>query len=190
MGCGMQSCNLLISQADKGWRTTGQIEKRSSMNVTRREAIKGFTSVAAISCSHSVFPTMSAPSSSIDEIFASGIIIDDLSGFEPKPSAPDAGFSAVRESGITIVGPTLGDVTPEEAYHSTVAALAKTPDQIPAYPDRLMFIRGFSDIQKAKQQKKLGILANIQNSAAIERDLKNLDLFYNLGLRQIQLTFN
>jgi membrane dipeptidase len=53
-----------------------------------------------------------------------------------------------------------------------------------------MFIRNFSDVQKAKQEKKLGILANIQNSAAIQRDLKNLDLFYNLGLRQIQLTFN
>jgi len=161
------------------------------MNLTRREVIKGLSSAAAISCSSWILPSDRAPSfSSIDEIFASGIIIDDLSGFDPKPSPPDAGFSAVRESGITIVGPTLGDVTPEEAYHSTVAALAKTTEQTKAYPDRLMFIRSFADIHKAKQQNKLGILANIQNSAAIQRDLKNLDFFYNLGLRQIQLTFN
>src|ERR1700682_595015 len=161
------------------------------MNLPREEVIKGLSSAAAISCSSWILPSDRAPSfSSIDEIFASGIIIDDLSRVDPTPSPPDAGFSAVRESGITIVGPTLGDVTPEEAYHSTVAALAKTTEQTKAYPDRLMFIRSFADIHKAKQQNKLGILANIQNSAAIQRDLKNLDFFYNLGLRQIQLTFN
>jgi membrane dipeptidase len=53
-----------------------------------------------------------------------------------------------------------------------------------------MLIRSFSDIGRIKQESKLGILANVQNSACVGRDLKNLDLFYSLGLRQIQLTFN
>lgn len=162
------------------------------MNLTRREMITGLgVGAAAISCPPWMPASARAASfASLDEIFASSIIIDDLSGFEPKPSLPDAGFSAIRESCVTVVGPTLGDVTPETAFNSTVAMFSKTTQQIASYPDRLMFIRNFSDIQKAKQEKKLGILANIQNSAAIERDLKNLDLFYNLGLRQIQLTFN
>jgi membrane dipeptidase len=54
----------------------------------------------------------------------------------------------------------------------------------------MMLIRSFPDVLSAKQQKKLGVLINVQNSACIERDLKNLDLFHDLGLRQIQLTFN
>jgi len=128
--------------------------------------------------------------SSLDEVFKSSIIIDDLSGFDPKPSLPDAGFSVVKESGITIVGPTLGEVEPETAFHTTVEELGKTAEVISRYPDRMILIRSFSDIAKIKQENKLGVLANVQNSACIGRDLKNLELFYSLGLRQIQLTFN
>jgi membrane dipeptidase len=164
------------------------------MDASRRDVLKGLT-VAGIAASMPdfVWPQHSKATtsfSSLDEIFASSIIIDDLSGFDPKPKLPDAGFSVIKESGITIVGPTLGDVEPETAFHSTVNELSKTTDQIARYSDRMMLIRNFSDIPKAKQQNKVGVLANVQNSAAFERDLKNLDLFYNLGLRQIQLTFN
>jgi len=164
------------------------------MQLSRRKVVKGLAagSLAAMipKSSFSITTTLPQSFSSLDDIFANSIVIDDLSGFEPKPALPDAGFSVVKQAGITVVGPTLGDVTPEGAFHSTVAELSKTNDEIARYSDRLLLIRGFSDIQRAKQEKKLGILANVQNSAAIERDLKNLDLFYNLGLRQIQLTFN
>jgi membrane dipeptidase len=164
------------------------------MNLNRRDVLKGLT-IAGIAASvpEAAWPqASSAPTSfsSLDDIFTSSIIIDDLSGFDPKPSLPNAGFPVIKESGITIVGPTLGDVDPENAFHSTVAELSKTTDQIARYSDRMMLIRNFPDIAAAKRQNKLGVLANVQNSAAIERDLKNLDLFYNLGLRQIQLTFN
>jgi len=164
------------------------------MELTRREILKGtaVAGIAAIVPAQSVAHAMPVPSSfsSIDEIFEHSIVIDDLSGFDPQPSLPDAGFSVVKESGITIVGPTLGDVEPEAAFHSTVNEIAKAAADVSRYPDRMMFIRNFSDIEKAKREKKLGLLINVQNSACIGRDLKNLDLFYDLGLRQIQLTFN
>jgi membrane dipeptidase len=171
------------------------------MEVSRRELLKGAAAitvaasvpaVAAAQTRAKAAPTLEIPSSfsSIDEIFAHSIIIDDLSGFDPKPNEPDAGFGVIKEAGITIVGPTLGDVTPETAFHSTVQEISKAAEDVARYSDRMMFIRGFSDILRAKQEKKLGVLVNVQNSACIERDLKNLDLFYNLGLRQIQLTFN
>lgn len=164
------------------------------MDFTRREVLKGMA-VAGVMTTMPGGPTTlasdSAPSfSSLDEIFKSSIIVDDLSGFEPKPSLPDAGFSVVKESGITVVGPTLGEVEPETAFHSTVEELGKTAELVSRYPDRMMLIRSFPDIGRIKQESKLGILANVQNSACIGRDLKNLDLFYSLGLRQIQLTFN
>jgi len=164
------------------------------MAMSRRAVLKGIAAASAIT----VIPAapsgfLGDPPSSLsilDDIFKSSIIIDDLSGFDPKPSLPDAGFSVVKESGITIVGPTLGDVEPETAFHTTVEELGKTAELISRYPDRMMLIRSFPDIAKAKQENKLGVLANVQNSACIGRDLKNLDLFYSLGLRQIQLTFN
>jgi membrane dipeptidase len=164
------------------------------MGLTRREVLKGFVIAGMAAGAPGGLPVEAAAIassfSSIDEIFERSIIIDDLSSFDPKPSLPDAGFSVVKESGITIVGPTLGDVVPERAFHSTVNEIAKAEAEVARYADRLMIIRSFSDIDKAKREKKLGLLINVQNSACIERDLKNLDLFCDLGLRQIQLTFN
>ena len=162
--------------------------------MSRRALLKGIAVAGAGTATPAVFGSFLAdtPSSfsSLDEVFKSSIVIDDLSGFDPKPALSDAGFSVVKEAGITIVGPTLGDVEPETAFHSTIEHLGKTAEVISKYPDRIMFIRTFADIAKAKQENKLGVLANVQNSACMERDLKNLDVFYSLGLRQIQLTFN
>ena len=164
------------------------------MKVSRRTALKGIAAASAATVRPQAlraFSTDSQPSfSSLDEVFKSSIIVDDLSGFDPKPALPDAGFSDVTTAGITIVGPTLGDVEPESAFHSTIEELGKTIESISRYPNRMVLIRNFTDIAKAKQENKLGILANVQNSACIARDLKNLDLFYSLGLRQVQLTFN
>jgi membrane dipeptidase len=171
------------------------------MEFTRREVLKGMgaagvvTAAASSSVGTPVMPTLdinpeNPKFSSLDEVFANSIIIDDLSGFSPKSKEADAGFHIVKESGITIVGPTLGDVDPADAYDSTVAELAKTAAEILKYSDRMMWIRTFSDVLAAKQQGRLGVLANVQNSACFERDLKRLDTFYDMGLRQIQLTFN
>ena len=131
-----------------------------------------------------------AATSEIDELISRSIVIDDLSGFQPKPSLPDAGFSIIKEAGITMVGPTLGDVEPGDAYTTSVAAISNQLNQIATYPDRMMLIRGPNDVELAKKQGKLGVLINFQNSAAIGLDLKNLDTFYDMGLRQMQLTFN
>jgi membrane dipeptidase len=161
------------------------------MPITRREVLKGLAVTAVGASLGSSLPVASqAASSEIDELISRSIVIDDLSGFEPKPSLPDAGFSIIKESGITMVGPTLGDVEPGAAYATSVASISKMLNQIAMYPDRMMLIRGSNDVEQAKKQGKLGVLINFQNSAAIGLDLKNLDTFYDMGLRQIQLTFN
>ena len=164
------------------------------MDISRRAVLKAIAAASAATASPLAFGRtpgdVPRSFSSLDEIFRASIVIDDLAGFDPKPAFPDAGFSVVKEAGTTVVGPTLGDVEPETAFQSTIEELGKTADVISKYPDRMMLVRTFSDIAKAKQENKIGILANVQNSACIGRDLKNLDLFYSLGLRQIQLTFN
>jgi membrane dipeptidase len=162
------------------------------MSLTRRELVKGFAAAGVASTVGYPIPALrgSIVASEIDELLARSVVIDDISGFDPTPKQPDAGFSVVRESGITIVGPTLGSVEPGDAYTSSVAAISKMLNDIAKYPDRMMLIRGYGDITRAKQANRLGILINFQNSAAIGTDLKNLDTFFDMGLRQIQLTFN
>jgi membrane dipeptidase len=126
----------------------------------------------------------------IDDLFARAIVVDDLSGFDPNPSLPDHGFSLAKESGITIVSPTLGDVVPASSYETSVHELAHQAAEIAQYADRMLLIRTFSDVMAAKKERKVGVLVNFQNSVAIGTELKTLHLFYELGVRQIQLTFN
>jgi len=162
------------------------------MSVTRRQVLKGLA-VAGLGNSFRLPVrglSIAGPKTEIDELIARSIVIDDLSGFDPNSSLPDSGFSAVKESGITIVGPTLGSVEPGDAYTSSVTSISKTLNEIAKYSDRMMLIRGYNDVELAKKQSKLGVLINFQNSAAIGTDLKNLDTFYDMGVRQIQLTFN
>jgi membrane dipeptidase len=135
-------------------------------------------------------PLASSQGNSLEEMFKNAIIIDDLAGFRPDPSLPDRGFSAIDESGVTVVGPTVGSVVPAESYQSALERLSRLAGVIAEHSDRMMFIRGYSDIGKAKREGKLGVMPNFQNSTAIGTDLKNLELFYGLGLRQMQLTFN
>lgn len=170
------------------------------MPMTRRQVLKGLafaslgptlgSSMPSSLIAAKPEPVATLTPTEIDDVIARSIVIDDLSGFDPKPSLPDAGFSIIKEAGITMVGPTLGDVVPADAYTTSVSSISKTLNDIATYSDRMMLIRGPNDVEQAKKQNKLGVMINFQNSAAIGQDLKNLDTFYDMGLRQIQLTFN
>jgi membrane dipeptidase len=46
------------------------------------------------------------------------------------------------------------------------------------------------DIHAAKESGRVGILLNVQNSICVGTDVDNVDFFYHLGLRVIQLTYN
>ena len=56
--------------------------------------------------------------------------------------------------------------------------------------DQLVHVRSVADIRSAKDEGKNGILINTQNSICIGTDVDNLDFFYNLGLRVMQITYN
>jgi membrane dipeptidase len=162
------------------------------MTTHRRDFIKTLAlgGVAASAARSALATPFLQASPSLEAVFARGAVVDQMSGFRPDPKLPDAGFSVVKESGIGIASPTLGSVVPDEAYASSLEALSRLASTLAQYGDRMILIRTYSDVERALKQRKLGVLVNFQNSAAIGTQLKNLDLFYGLGLRQIQLTFN
>ncbi len=137
-----------------------------------------------------VVPQATAVPRSVDDIFAKGVIVDDLGGFSPDSKLPNQGWDLLKASGLSICTAGVGSVVPHESYETTVAGLARVATEVARYSNRMVLVRTYSDIDAALQQKRLALIANTQNSTAIGTDLKTLDLFYNLGLRQIQLTFN
>jgi membrane dipeptidase len=56
--------------------------------------------------------------------------------------------------------------------------------------NRVASILSVADIQAAKENHKVGIILNTQNSICVGTDVDNIDFFYNLGLRVIQITYN
>ena len=54
----------------------------------------------------------------------------------------------------------------------------------------VIHVRKTEDIRKAKSQGKVGILINTQNSICMGTSVDNLEFFYHLGQRVMQLTYN
>jgi membrane dipeptidase len=126
----------------------------------------------------------------VADVFARGVIVDDLGGFMPNPKLPNNGWDALAASGLTICTAGVGSVVPHESVDSTIGGLARLAATVARHADRLVQVRTFGDVERARRDKRLALIPNVQNSTCIESEIKNLDRFYDLGLRQIQITFN
>jgi membrane dipeptidase len=163
------------------------------MKKTRRQVLSGMTAAALVAALPQT--RARARASSVDEeelkqLLADSIIIDDLCEFKPGVNTTDNDFDIGKNSGITIAVPTIGSVVAEESYQSSLTGLAKLNAGVNKRSTGVSLISKYTDIEKAKKNSHIGILPAFQNSTAIGTDLSRLDLFYGLGVRQIQLTHN
>jgi membrane dipeptidase len=58
------------------------------------------------------------------------------------------------------------------------------------YPEAFLIVRKHSDIARAKQENKLGIIPGFQYTAFLEEDPGRIVMFRDLGVRIMQLTYN
>jgi len=88
--------------------------------------------------------------------------------------------------GATCVGPTVA------ADHTLVETMA----QITMWYERfrrlgaLLHVTRVEDIARAKTEGKLGIIFHFQNTQPLERDAGLVEVYYRLGVRMMQLTYN
>ncbi|MFC1555273.1 dipeptidase [candidate division KSB1 bacterium] len=101
-------------------------------------------------------------------------------------------ISEIIDSGMTAVMITIGTPTlhGEAAYDEVINELAAYEQHINLHRDYFIKATKIEDIDTALKSKKLALIYLFQNAVVIERDLKRLDLFYNFGVRSIQLTYN
>jgi membrane dipeptidase len=94
-------------------------------------------------------------------------------------------------SGLTAINITLGYVSGKmEPFEYTVAEIGKWDAMLRAHPDRLLKVNSAADILVAKEQHKVGVIYGFQNAAMIGTRPERVDIFANLGVRVIQLTYN
>ncbi len=103
-----------------------------------------------------------------------------------KPGAfTRADFERFRDSGINAASFGNGS----DSYESGFELFARWNSFLAAYPDWLLRINTAADFLRAKTSGRYGILFGMQNSAHF-RGPADVDLFYGLGQRSGQLTYN
>jgi membrane dipeptidase len=91
------------------------------------------------------------------------------------------------EGGATMVGPTVAS---DHDCVATMRNLAMWYDRLRRRRSQLLHVTSVADIRRAKAEHKLGILFHFQNAVPVGEDLGLVEIYYRLGVRMIQLTYN
>lgn len=123
--------------------------------------------------------------------YGDATVVDFLAspGYFNYPADPplDEGMARnAAESGITAVNLTVssGD------FEATVAKIARWEAEIDRWPAALQRVRTLEQLREAERTGRLGIVYGFQDAVPVDRDLGRLQVFANLGVRVIQLTYN
>jgi membrane dipeptidase len=124
----------------------------------------------------------------IAELYKRAVVMDSLcSPFEHPDASPSLELLAtVRQSGITAINCTVS----ERTLDGTLESLASLAALAEKHPDAFAIVRKHSDIALAKKERKLGILPGFQDTAFFEENPERVEIFRNLGVRIMQLTYN
>ena len=130
--------------------------------------------------------------------YSKAMVIDALGGpggFHPDlpDDAPltEGDLADVKQSGVTAVNVTVNQVgNGPDRYEKTVTAIGLMEREIAKHPDVFLKVLRGSDLAAAKQQGRMGLIYGFQDTSMLDGDLSRLTVFYNLGLRIAQPTYN
>ncbi|MDX2041649.1 MAG: membrane dipeptidase [Acidobacteriota bacterium] len=130
------------------------------------------------------------------ELVQRSIVIDMLSPFKisssPWLSSPDtfkqADFQRFKDSSINVFHIAVGTGGPD-AHMNTLKYVASWDSFIANHDQWLMRVDSADDLNRVKASGKVGVLIGVQNAEHF-RTPADVDLFYALGQRVSQLTYN
>ena len=94
----------------------------------------------------------------------------------------------VRGSGINVIKLTLGGINSD--FAQTVAEIAQIQELIEVHPDYFTQVRVGADLARAKREGRLGIILSFESADMLGGKLSSLEVFRNLGVRVMQLSYN
>ena len=96
-------------------------------------------------------------------------------------------YQSLHNGGISAINATIAIF---EKYEEAMDGIARWLRILSEWEDVLVPINTTEEILTAKSNGKTGVIFGWQNASPIENDLDRLDVFYQLGVRIIQLTYN
>jgi membrane dipeptidase len=162
--------------------------------LTRREAI--LISIGGLLCRAATGAATASGFS--DDRYARAMVIDALGGpGSNDPTVPDgASLSAkdiadVRSSGVTAVNVTVNlPGNGVDRFEKTIENIAGMEHELVAHPDVFLKVLSAGDLAHAKSTRRLGLIYGCQDTTMLEGDLTKLQVFYDLGVRICQPTYN
>lgn len=139
-----------------------------------------------------------APALAASDALAGLTVINALGGLldpnfpePPRPVMTPRILKDAHASGTTAVNCTLGYVAGKaEPFQQSVAEVAQWDRLIRENEQDLIKILSVADIARAKREKKIGVIMGFQNAAMMGDDPERVDIFADMGVRVIQLTYN
>ncbi len=122
--------------------------------------------------------------------YPDAVVIDGLCGLDlgDGPPLPAEVLAVVDRCGMTAVNMTVP--APREGFEAAVRRFARLQRAAEMHAEHLLLVRSGADLERAKRERRLGIVAGAQSTDLYGDDLDRLELFRGLGLRIAQLTYN
>lgn len=96
-----------------------------------------------------------------------------------------------RRAGLNAVNTTIGWVAgPDDPFEFSVRETAETLTQVRNQPDDLRLVLTADDIGRARAENRIGMILGFQNGAMFGNDASRVDIFADMGVRVMQLTYN
>jgi membrane dipeptidase len=124
------------------------------------------------------------PSDVASKVYNEAVVVD---GLNVSNWESPAVFDSLSKGGVTAINATIAVW---EGYAEAMDNVAAWIHRFGERRANLSQVTGVQDILDSKRDGKTGVILGWQNASPIENDLDRLDLFYRLGVRVIQLTYN
>jgi membrane dipeptidase len=163
--------------------------------MNRRDTLAALSSVAGVAllsgrahAADGVSPENVSPAAA--RLYKNALVFDaNLSPpLQDKFPFPQSMLDMVRQSGVTAVKTSLGGF--DNGFADTVDEIAFFQRVFEEYPDVFLQVRRHRDFEEAKRTKRMGVLLSFEAVSPLEEKIDHIELFRNLGVRVMQLTYN
>lgn len=98
----------------------------------------------------------------------------------------------IKASGLNAITVTLTDpkVSGQRATDEAIDAVLAHDQHIKAHPEWFLKATRVEDIERARAAGQIAVFYLYQNSVQFQKDLDLVDMFYSLGVRSSQITYN
>jgi membrane dipeptidase len=94
----------------------------------------------------------------------------------------------LRDSGVSAIKTTLGGAN--GTFEQAVADIASAQALVERHPEHFIKVRRHADLERAKPEQKVAVIFSFEAATMLADKLERIDLFRNLGVLIMQLSYN